>query len=71
MSLLGRLKRAISGAPDPVEPEPLSRHERRELGRERHHETGEPAWEASDRISEPSGAGQVNPDAAPEVLGGG
>ncbi len=70
MSLLGRLKRAISGAPDPAEPEPLSRHERRELGRERHHETGEPAWEASDQIIEPAGAGQVNPDAAPEVLGG-
>jgi hypothetical protein len=70
MSLLARIKRAISGAPDPAEPEPLSRHERREAGRERHHETGEPAWEASDRIDEPAGAGKGSPDAAPEVLGG-
>jgi hypothetical protein len=38
--------------------------------RERHHETGEPAWEESDRLDEPPGAGKRNPDAAPEVLGG-
>ena len=34
--------------------EHASRHDRREAGRERHHETGEPAWEASDRIKEPA-----------------
>jgi hypothetical protein len=51
--------------------EPVSRHDRREAGRERHHETGEPAWEASDRIEDPPGSGAKNPDAAPEILGGG
>lgn|GEM_PF-1233007 len=50
--------------------EPAPRHERREAGRERHHETGEPAWEADDRIEDPPGAGKKNPDAAPEILGG-
>jgi hypothetical protein len=34
------------------------------------HETGEPAWEESDRVDEPPGAGKRNPDAAPEILGG-
>ena len=34
------------------------------------HETGEPAWEDSDRVDEPPGAGKRNPDAAPEILGG-
>ncbi len=53
------------------EDEPASRHDRREAGRERHHETGEPAWEASDRIEDPPGSGAKNPDAAPEILGGG
>ena len=71
MSLLARIKRAISGAPDPTVPEPASRHDRREAGRERHHETGEPAWEASDRVDEPAGAGKGNPDSAPEIFGGG
>lgn len=74
MSLLSRIRRALSGGagdeshehPD----EPASRHDRREAGRERHHETGEPAWESSDRIEEPPGAGKKNPDAAPEILGG-
>jgi hypothetical protein len=70
MSLLNRIKNALTGKPEPDEPEPLSRHERREAGRERHHETGEPAWEESDRLDEPAGAGKRNPDAAPEVLGG-
>ena len=51
--------------------EPASRHDRREAGRERHHETGEPAWEASDRIEDPPGSGAKSPDAAPEILGGG
>ena len=42
------LVRRIAGEPTtPSPPEPhLSRHERREAGRERHHKTGEPAWEA-------------------------
>ncbi len=70
MSLLARIKRALSGAADPAAPEPAPRAERREAGRERHHETGEPAWEAGDRVDEPAGAGKRNPDAAPEILGG-
>jgi hypothetical protein len=69
MSLIDRIKRAISGAADPREPEPPPRHERREAGRERHQETGEPAWDEDDRIDEPPYAGKRNPDAAPEVLG--
>ncbi|HEY2887140.1 MAG TPA: hypothetical protein VGJ17_00865 [Candidatus Limnocylindrales bacterium] len=52
------------------EPDPAPRHERREAGRERHHETGEPAWEDTDRVDEPAGAGKRDPDAAPEILGG-
>lgn len=71
MSLLNRIKNALAGKPAADGPEPLSRHERREAGRERHHETGGPAWEESDRLDEPAGAGKRNPDAAPEVLGGG
>ena len=70
MTLLDRIKRALSGAADPSAPEPAPRHERREAGRERNHETGEPAWEESDRVDEPAGAGKRNPDAAPEILGG-
>ncbi len=69
MSLRSWIKRALSGAPDASHSEPALRHERREAGRDRHHETGEPAWEESDRIDEPPGAGKRNPDAAPEVLG--
>jgi hypothetical protein len=53
------------------EAEPASRHDRREAGRERHRETGESAWEASDRIEDASGSGAKNPDTAPEILGGG
>jgi hypothetical protein len=72
MSLLSRI-RGLFGSPDDVqaaaEAEPASRHDRREAGRERHHETGEPAWEASDRIEEPAGAGR-RADDAPEILGG-
>jgi len=70
MSVLDRIKQALSGAAAASEPEPAPRHERREAGRERKHETGEPAWEESDRVDEPSGAGKRNPDAAPEILGG-
>jgi hypothetical protein len=69
MSLIDRIKRAISGAADPLDPEPPPRQERREAGRERHQETGEPAWDEDDRLDEPPFAGKRNPDAAPEVLG--
>jgi hypothetical protein len=70
MSLLSRIKRALQGAAAASEPDPAPRHERREAGRERNHETGEPAWEDSDRVDEPAGAGRRDPDAAPEILGG-
>jgi len=70
MSLLDRIKGLLSGAVAASEPEPAPRHERREAGRERNHETGEPAWEESDRVDEPPGAGRRDPDAAPEILGG-
>lgn len=70
MSLLARIKRALTGAAAAAEPDPAPRHERREAGRERNHETGEPAWEEEDRVDEPPGAGRRNPDAAPEILGG-
>ena len=70
MSLLSRIKQALAGTPDASAAEPLPRHERREAGRERHHETGEPAWEKSDQVDEPAGAGKRDADAAPEILGG-
>lgn len=73
MSLLDRIRGAFSGGPHPDRVAPKatgSRHERREAGRERHHKTGEPAWEASDRVDGPAGQAK-NPDAAPEILGGG
>ena len=74
MSLLSRVKHWFVGSPEadpagpPAEPHP-SRHERREAGRERHHKTGEPAWEAKDRVGHDDGP-TGNPDAAPEILGG-
>lgn len=72
MSLLDRIRGAFSKqTPTPSAPKATgSRHERREAGRERHHKTGEPAWEASDRVDGPAGQAK-NPDAAPEILGGG
>ena len=70
MSILDRIRRALFGAGANSAAEPASRHDRREAGRERHRETGEPAWEESDRIEEPPGAGKKDPDAAPEILGG-
>ena len=70
MSLRSMIKRVLARTQDDSDAEPSPRHERREAGRERHHETGEPAWEESDRLDEPPGAGKRNPDAAPEVLGG-
>jgi len=75
MSILSRVKDWFVGSPDddastPHREERPSRHERREAGRERHHKTGEPAWEPSDKVGQ--GAGPTkNPDAAPEILGGG
>ncbi len=70
MSVRSWLARAFLGAPGGSEGEPAPRHERREAGRQRHQDTGEPAWEARDRLDESPGAGGRNPDAAPEILGG-
>jgi hypothetical protein len=75
MSILSKIIGLFTGSRSPVESqrhpdEPASRHDRREAGRNRHHATGEPAWEASDRLDEPPGAGKKDPDAAPEILGG-
>ena len=75
MSILSKITGLFSGSQPPAESgrnaaEPASRHDRREAGRERHHKTGEPAWEESDRLDEPPGAGQKDPDSAPEILGG-
>ncbi len=70
MSTLDKIKRALFGAPTDGDAQPAPRHDRREAGRERHRETGDPAWEESDRIEEPAGAGKKNPDTAPEILGG-
>ena len=75
MSILSKISGLFGGSRPPeaaardVE-EPASRHDRREAGRERHHKTGEPAWEKSDRLDEPPGAGRKDPDSAPEILGG-
>ena len=74
MSVLSKVKDWFVGTPEPeekahVEPH-ASRHERREAGRQRHHKTGEPAWEAGDRVDQGKGP-TGNPDAAPEILGGG
>jgi hypothetical protein len=75
MSVLSKLARWFTGSRSPAESqadaeEPAPRHDRREAGRERHHQTGEPAWEPSDRLDDPPGTGKKNPDAAPEILGG-
>ena len=67
---LVRRHRRRPTTPKPVSEPHLSRHERREAGRERHHRTGEPAWEAHDRVGQ-AGGDATNPDAAPEILGGG
>lgn len=69
--LSGLFSKPKEAAATPAGTEPhASRHERREAGRKRHHQTGEPAWEASDKIDHGS-AEHRNPDAAPEILGGG
>ena len=74
MSLLSKVKDWFLGAPDAEDPKPHaearpSRHERREAGRQRHHTTGEPAWESGDKVGQGAGPAK-NPDAAPEILGG-
>jgi len=71
MSLLSWIKQMLTGAPNASAAEPPPRHDRREAGRERHQQTGEPAWEEKDRVDEPPGTGMRDPDAAPEILGGG
>ena len=76
MSLLSKVKDWFVGSPEPTHAKPraegaASRHDRREAGRERHHKTGEPAWEAGDKVGERAGRRRRNPDAAPEILGGG
>src|SRR5450759_2927439 len=53
VSLLSWIKRTLTGATDSSAAEPPPRHERREAGRERHQQTGEPAWEESDRLDDP------------------
>jgi hypothetical protein len=75
MSILSRVKDWFVGSPEAEDPKPHaeqrpSRHERREAGRKRHHKTGEPAWESSDKVGQGEGSTK-NPDAAPEILGGG
>jgi hypothetical protein len=75
MSMLSKVRHWFVGKPeaDAAKPTPgphASRHDRRAAGRERHHTTGEPAWEASDRVDQDVGEAK-NPDAAPEILGGG
>ena len=75
MSVLSRVRQWFVGKPeaDAAKPTPephASRHDRRAAGRKRHHTTGEPAWEAQDRVDQDVGDAK-NPDAAPEILGGG
>jgi hypothetical protein len=74
MSLLSRLKAILTGQravePTAADQDHALRHERREAGRERHHVTGEAAWDAVDRIEDPPGSGAKDADAAPEILGG-
>ena len=70
MPLLSWIRRVLTGAPGVPGAEPPPRHERREAGRERHRETGEPAWSEGDRLDDQPGAGTRDPDAAPEILGG-
>ena len=75
MSLLSKVKDWFVGSPEPdasktdVAPH-VSRHDRRAAGRERHHKTGEAAWQAGDKVGGDAGPAR-NPDAAPEILGGG
>ena len=75
MSIVSKVKDWFVGAPGPEVAKPQaeqrpSRHERRAAGRQRHHQTGEPAWESGDKVGQGKGPTK-NPDAAPEILGGG
>lgn len=74
MSIVSRVKEWFVGGPEPADSKPQaeqrpSRHERREAGRQRHHKTGQPAWEPADKVGQETGPTK-NPDAAPEILGG-
>jgi hypothetical protein len=76
MSLVSKVKDWFVGAPEPDSAKPraeehLSRHDRRQAGRARHHETGQAAWGASDKVGGSGGETGRNPDSAPEILGGG
>jgi hypothetical protein len=66
MGLWTRLRSFIAGRPSapPLAP----RQERREAARQRHHETGEPAWTAEDRHVGPDGEHLVA-DVAPGTPG--
>jgi len=74
MSLLSKVKDWFVGPPEAAMPKAHGdarppRHERREAGRERHHRTGEPAWESGDKVDQGKGPTR-DADAAPEILGG-
>ena len=74
MSFLSKVKDWFVGAPEPDDTKPhgeehASRHERREAGRKRHHTTGQPAWEAGDKVGGGGTGPTTNPDAAPEIFG--
>jgi hypothetical protein len=69
MSWIERLRTFFAGSSEPVEPLP-PRRERREAARERHHETGEPAWSEPDRHEGPEGEREVQ-DIAPGLFGEG
>ena len=65
MSILSKVKDWFVGSPEPdtkphAEPH-ASRHDRREAGRERHHKTGKPAWDAGDKV----GGGALRADQEP------
>lgn len=68
MSVLARIREFFAGS-TPAEPLP-PRHERREAGRERHHESGEPAWSADDRHLGGEGRREVQ-DVTPGTPGAG
>jgi hypothetical protein len=74
MSLVSRIKDWFIGSPDaddakPRSKDPPSRHDRRAAGRERHHKTGAPSWDSSDKVGGGGSGPSSNPDAAPEILG--
>lgn len=59
MSLLSWIKRTLTGAPDASAAEPPPRHERREAGRERHQETGEPPGRRATGLTTRRGRGSA------------